>query len=198
MTSFPGDEAFPAFSPDGGQVAFAWNGERRDNADIYIKRIDADTPLRLTTDPADDIAPAWSPDGSRIAFVRGAEGPASIYLTAPVPGAERKLVEYTPSLPGYAAFATRSHSLAWSPDGTAILVAARTSGERPNVIVAFPVDGGEARTVMSLGKNEGEFRSPAFSPDGNLLAYTLCMKGCDIYVQEVRAVVGSPRENPGG
>ena len=100
LTSFPGDEAFPAFSPDGGQVAFAWNGERRDNSDIYIKRIDADTPLRLTTDPGDDIAPAWSPDGSRIAFVRGAEGPASIYLTAPVPGAERKLVEYTPSLPG--------------------------------------------------------------------------------------------------
>jgi eukaryotic-like serine/threonine-protein kinase len=195
LTSFPGDEAFPAFSHDGSQVAFAWNGEQRDNADIYIKRIDADTPLRLTTDPADDIAPAWSPDGSRIAFVRGVEGPASIYLTAPVPGAERKLVEYTPSLPGYAAFATRSHSLAWSPDGTAILVAARTSGERPNVIVAFPVDGGEARIVMSLGRNEGEFRSPTVSPDGNLLAYTLCTKGCDIYVQELGPSLG-PRGQP--
>jgi Tol biopolymer transport system component/tRNA A-37 threonylcarbamoyl transferase component Bud32 len=185
LTSFPGDEAYPAFSPDGSQVAFAWNGERRENADIYIKRIDADTPLRLTTDPADDIAPAWSPDGSRLAFVRGTEGPASIYLTAPVPGAERKLVEYTPSLPGYPSFVTRTHSLAWSPDGTAILVAARTSGERPNVIVAFPVDGGEARTVMSLGRNEGEFRSPAVSPDGSLLAYVLCTKGCDLHVQEV-------------
>ena len=37
LTSFPGDEAFPAFSPDGSQVAFAWNGEQRENADIYIK-----------------------------------------------------------------------------------------------------------------------------------------------------------------
>jgi len=89
----------PAFSPDGSQIAFAWNGDQRGNADIYIKRIDADTPLRLTTDPADDSAPAWSPDGSRLAFVRGANGPASIYVTAPVPGAERKLVDYTPSLP---------------------------------------------------------------------------------------------------
>jgi Tol biopolymer transport system component len=183
LTSFPGDEAFPAFSPDGTQVAFAWNGEQRENADIYIKRIDADTPLRLTTDPAEDIAPAWSPDGSRLAFVRGGEGPASIYLTAPVPGAERKLVEYTPLLRRNLAFVTRSHSLAWSPDGKAILVAARRSAERSNAIVAFPVDGGEATTVMSLATEEGEFRSPTVSPAGNLLAYVLCLKGRDIYVQ---------------
>ena len=54
LNSSPGDEGYPAFSPDGTQVAFASNGERRDNADIYIKRIDADTPQRLTTDPAHD------------------------------------------------------------------------------------------------------------------------------------------------
>ena len=182
LTSFPGDEAFPALSPDGSQVAFAWNGEQRENADIYIKRLDADTPLRLTTDPADDLAPAWSPDGSRIAFVRGFS-PASIYLTAPVPGAERKLVDYTPSSLGYPSFPTRAHSLAWTPDGRAILAAARTSGERPNAILAFPVDGGEARTVVSLAKESGVFQFPAISPDGSLLAYTLCKKGCDIYIQ---------------
>jgi serine/threonine protein kinase/Tol biopolymer transport system component len=185
LTSFPGDEAFPALSPDGSQVAFAWNGERRENADIYIKRLDADTPLRLTTDPAQDIAPAWSPDGSRLAFVRGTEGLASIYLTAPVPGAERKLADYTPSSLGYPSFPTRAHSPAWTPDGRAILVAARTSGERPNAILAFPVDGGEARTVVSLAKESGVFHFPAVSPDGSLLAYTLCTKGCDIYIQEL-------------
>ena len=185
LTSFPGDEGFPALSPDGSQVAFAWNGELRENADIYIKRIGADTPLRLTTDPADDIAPAWSPDGSRIAFVRRGEGLASIYMTEPVPGAERKLVDYTPSLPGYPSFATWPHSLAYTPDGTAILVAARVSGERPNAILAFPVNGGEARTVVSLAKDNGDFHWPSVSPDGSLLAYTLCTKGCDIYVQDL-------------
>ena len=48
---------------------------------------------------------------------------------------------------------------------------------------------------MSLGKNEGEFRSPTVSPDGSLLAYTLCTKGCDIYVQELGPSLG-PRGQP--
>jgi TolB protein len=30
--------------------------------------IEADVPLRLTTDPAQDVSPAWSPDGSELAF----------------------------------------------------------------------------------------------------------------------------------
>ena len=196
LTSFPGDEGFPAFSPDGNQVAFAWNGEHRDNADIYIKRIDADTPLRLTTDPAEDVAPAWSPDGSRLAFVRRTESATAIYLSAPVPGAERKLVEYTPNMLGFPAFPTRSYGLAWSPDGRSILVAARTSGDRPTAILAFPADGGDVRTVMSLRKGEGEFLFPTISPDGRFLAYTLCTQGCDIYVQELQPSLvpdGQPR-----
>jgi hypothetical protein len=34
LTSFSGAEIHPSLSPDGRQVAFAWNGERRDNFDI--------------------------------------------------------------------------------------------------------------------------------------------------------------------
>jgi Tol biopolymer transport system component len=196
LTAFSGDESFPALSPDGRQVAFAWNGERRENGDIYIKHIGADTPLRLTTDPAEDTAPAWSPDGSRLAFVRRTEGAAAIYLTELVPGAERKLVEYAPSRLGYPAFTTRTQSLAWSPDGTSLLVAAQSSGDRPNAILAFPVDGGEERTVMSVAAGEGEFLFPAISPDGRFLAYALCKQGCDIYAQELRPSLvpdGEPR-----
>ena len=44
FTSYPGQEITPAFSPDGNQVAFAWNGEKGDNYDIYIKLIDGGTP----------------------------------------------------------------------------------------------------------------------------------------------------------
>ena len=196
LTAFPGDEAYPALSSDGRQVAFAWNGERRDNADIYIKHIDADTPLRLTTDPAEDIAPAWSPDGSRLAFVRRTAGAPAIYLTELVPGTERKLAQYAPPLRGYPAFATRADSLAWSPDGKSILVAARSSRDRPNAILAFPVEGGEASTVMSLAEGEGEFLFPAIAPDRRFLAYTLCQPGCDIYLQGLQPSLvpdGEPR-----
>src|SRR5262249_55160390 len=74
LTSYPGIEMQPSFSPDGNQVAFAWNGEKQDNFDIYVKLIGAGGNLRLTTHPADDYSPAWSPDGRSIAFLRKLPG----------------------------------------------------------------------------------------------------------------------------
>ena len=70
LTSYPGYETNPSFSPDGSQVAFAWNGEKQENSDIYVKQIGVEPPFRLTTDPAVDARPAWSPDGRTIAFLR--------------------------------------------------------------------------------------------------------------------------------
>jgi Tol biopolymer transport system component len=70
LTATSGTENFPAFSPDGDQIAFAWNGEERDNWDIYVKMIGSAESHRLTTDPEIDSYPAWSPDGRQIAFVR--------------------------------------------------------------------------------------------------------------------------------
>ena len=64
------DEWSPTFSPDGEQVAFSWNGEKWDDASIYVKMIGSAEVRRLTTDPASDGYPAWSPDGRQIAFVR--------------------------------------------------------------------------------------------------------------------------------
>jgi len=70
LTSYPGNELSPSFSPDGAQVAFAWDGEKQDNWDIYVKQIGVEPPYRLTNDPAMDYGPAWSPDGRFIAFLR--------------------------------------------------------------------------------------------------------------------------------
>ena len=73
LTSLPGQERYPSFSPDGNQIAFAWDGGNGDNQDIYIKVVGAAVPLRLTTHPAADQKPAWSSDGRHIAFVRLSE-----------------------------------------------------------------------------------------------------------------------------
>ena len=37
LTTYPGSEDSPSFSPDGTQVAFSWNGGSGDNLDIYLK-----------------------------------------------------------------------------------------------------------------------------------------------------------------
>ncbi|MGO9257780.1 MAG: protein kinase domain-containing protein, partial [Bryobacteraceae bacterium] len=52
LTSYSGLEYEPALSPDGKQVAFAWDGPRHDNFDIYVRLIGSGPALRLTTDPA--------------------------------------------------------------------------------------------------------------------------------------------------
>jgi Tol biopolymer transport system component len=64
LTSFPGEEDYPSLSPDGEQVAFAWNEKDGLNSDIYIKRIGSGPPLRLTDNPEMEVDPSWSPDGN--------------------------------------------------------------------------------------------------------------------------------------
>jgi len=81
LTSYPGSELDPALSPDGRQVAFAWNGEKGDNSDIYLQMIDGGgQPLRLTTDPAVDGFAVWSPDGRQLAFRRQSGAAVGLYV----------------------------------------------------------------------------------------------------------------------
>ena len=68
LTSLPGFEFSPTFSPDGEQVAFMWDGEKSDNWDIWVKMVGSSGLRRITTDPAQDGYPSWSPDGKQIAF----------------------------------------------------------------------------------------------------------------------------------
>src|SRR5712691_10537919 len=57
LTNYSGLQIQPAFSPDGKQVAFAWNGEKGDNFDIYVKLVGGGAPLRLTSNPAAEHYP---------------------------------------------------------------------------------------------------------------------------------------------
>lgn len=93
LTRYPGRQVTPAFSPDGKQVAFAWDGENGENLDIYVKLVDAGEPLRLTTNPAPEYTPAWSPDGRYIAFCRELSDHDEILMIPSLGGAERKLGE---------------------------------------------------------------------------------------------------------
>src|SRR6185312_1791688 len=73
FTSLPGRAIAPTFSPDGSQIAFAWNAGAGDEFDLYVKALGSERLLRLTHQPSKWISPAWSPDGSRIAFIRQAD-----------------------------------------------------------------------------------------------------------------------------
>jgi Tol biopolymer transport system component len=171
LTAYPGYELEPALSPDGNQVAFEWEGDRRDNSDIYVKLIGAGEPLRLTTDPARDHSAAWSPDGRWIAFLRDRpNGHTAVMLVSALGGAERMVAETASSaLEAYKYYGARA--AAWAPDGKQLVVTDRTASE-PLGLFLLSVDTGEKQRLTSPVAPVSADRSPAFSPDGRLLAFS--------------------------
>lgn len=78
LTDSPGWDTAPAWSPDGGQIAFQSN--RDGNPEIYMMDADGSRQVNLTNHPEDDAAPALSPDGSKIAFQSDRTGVFNIYV----------------------------------------------------------------------------------------------------------------------
>ena len=113
LTTLPGQEISPSFSPDGSQVAFGWDGETNGAGfDLYVKVIGTDKPLRLTNHPAPWLGVAWSPDGRNIAVHRLTTEDQGIFLVPALGGPERKLASTNDSLDWFPYAA-----ISWSPDG---------------------------------------------------------------------------------
>jgi eukaryotic-like serine/threonine-protein kinase len=164
LTSYPGVQADPAFSPDGKQVAFAWDGEKGDNFDIYVKLVDAGTPLRLTNNPANETTPAWSPDGRYIAFCRARAEGSEIWMIPALGGAERKLGASADINGG-------CRGLSWSPDGKFLALADRSTSESPLGLYLMSPDTGEKRRLTSPPNGYWGDVAPRFTPDGKTLAF---------------------------
>ncbi|HST10288.1 MAG TPA: protein kinase [Terriglobales bacterium] len=170
LTTYPGFQSEPSFSPDGTQVAFAWDGEKRDNQDIYVKLVGTSgPPLRLTSNLAAEFSPAWSPDGRYIAFLRElSREKLAILLIPALGGPERKVAEVSglgpPDLPG--------PYLCWSPDGNSLVYSDIDSPTAPWALFLLSVETSEKRKLTSPPTHWSGDSSPAFSPDGRALVFT--------------------------
>ena len=190
LTSLPGQESQPCFSPDGKQIAFVWSGENDDNFDIYVKRIGEDSPVRLTTDPEPDQSPAWSADGRAIAFVRGT-GRLRLYLVSAFGGGERSLGDLVRTWSPRAA-PPRSRILDWFPDGRALAIADQNLPGEPFHIIRVSVDTGERHQLTSPPPQSFGDTQPDVSPDGREVAFarSVAPNASDIHV--VLATGGEP------
>jgi tricorn protease len=79
LTEGPDDDDFPAFAPDGRQLAFSRRGA--DDWDVYTLNPQGGEPQRLTFHPEADIVRGWSPDGRTVLFAshRDEEGVFRLY-----------------------------------------------------------------------------------------------------------------------
>jgi Tol biopolymer transport system component len=199
VTSLAGHETMPTLSPDGSEVAFAWDGDKQSgNVDIYMALIGSPTVRRVTTDPAMDVFPSWSPDGRHVAFVRQlTDHGGRVYIMSRLGGDERKLSDFDVHFDRIGRFG----QLSWSSDGQYI-AAMRSSTQSPGEstgIYLLPVRGGSPRLVTRTVAPRSD-RDPAFSPDGRRLAYfscdNCCWSGCDVMSLDLNrdfTAAGDPR-----
>ncbi|MEQ1567548.1 MAG: S41 family peptidase [Myxococcota bacterium] len=75
LTTHPGDESQPAFSPDGTWVAFT--GQYDGNTDVFVVPTQGGEPRRLTWNPAREEVVGVTPDG-RVLFRTGAYEPHGV------------------------------------------------------------------------------------------------------------------------
>ena len=66
LSSPPGVEIFPKFSPDGKSIAFTGNYDG--NPDVYVIPVGGGFPERLTQHGQPDRVVDWTPDGKKILF----------------------------------------------------------------------------------------------------------------------------------
>jgi tricorn protease len=106
LTTGPGVETNPQFSPDGTRIAFT--GEYDGNVDAYVMPAVGGVPRRITWHPADDTVLGWTPDGKRV-LVTSSRTSYSRFSKLFSVSLEGGLEEELPLPMGYEA--------AYSPDG---------------------------------------------------------------------------------
>jgi eukaryotic-like serine/threonine-protein kinase len=150
------DEVWPAYSPDGRQIAYNLRG-----GGIFLVGATGESARRLTTFGSN---PSWSPDGRRIAF--GSEEVNSAYN-----------VNNTGTLWNVETSGGEPHRLdpsggrglyqpAWSPAGTRIAFWSVIGGQRN--LETIPADGG---LRVKLTDDAAVDWAPAWSPDGKQLYF---------------------------
>lgn len=188
ITSFPGSPERPAFSPDGKTIAFEWAGPEGRNRDIYVLRIGADSPFRLTSHAAEEFYPVWSPEGGEVAFLRAEGDQALAIVRRIVPGEQERVVARV------ARGAGDRPRLAWSRDGNLLLTSERPQPAQAAGLVAVDAASGSKRKLTTppsgdmLGDDEA-----IFSPDGKWIAFRRTIRSGIADVFLIAAAGGSER-----
>lgn len=184
LTNHPAIDMDPAWSPDGGQIAFASKrgADSSPTFNIYIMNADGSALIQLTKDLGNCRHPAWSPDGKMIAFDYELNRQSWIGIIH-VDGSGFRQLETD--------FSWNS-APSWSPNGERIAFASALWDEKMQKTVNRDIylinaDGsGITKLTTSLADDD----SPAWSPDGKMLAFVSTRKGsADIYLVDLQSLI---------
>lgn len=107
---------YPAISPDGQTIAFAFEGH------LFTVPVAGGKAEALTAGPARDFQPVWSPDGKSIAYASDAYGNFDVFLIAATSGAPKRLTTYS----------SDEVPTGFAPDGKSVLFTAHRMDSKTN------------------------------------------------------------------
>ncbi|NID11185.1 alpha/beta hydrolase family protein [Fibrivirga algicola] len=205
----------PQVAPDGNWVAYVQSSvdlsKDKRNADIWMVSWDGKQSVQLTNSPDGESRPRFSPDGKYLSFVSARQGNAKgqLWLMDRRGGEAKKLTDLKTDLEDYE----------WAPDGKRIALVLRdpdysdssktkirtpyvmdryhfkadTKGYLDRSAVHLYVYNIDTRKLDTLTAGASDETSPAWSPDGSMLAFVSNRtddpdknENTDIYVMEAR------------
>ena len=161
ITSWPGLDCNPAFSPNGESIAYS--SDHTGSFELFAKSLaPGGREVQLTNDGQQNFDPAWSPDGGRIAYYSMKRH--GIFVIPALGGVPRQLTDFG------------SHPV-WSPDGQSLAFQSVSSpdlGATPmgsSTIWVVSSQGGTPRQLTRTAYPPGSHHGPSWSPDGKRIAF---------------------------
>lgn len=162
LSSPPGAESFPRFSPDGKTLAFIayYDGGR----DIYSMPVEGGSPTRVTYHPAGETVAGWTPD-NKILFISnalaGLPRQSQLLTVAPIGGLPQRVgVPYA----GFGAISPDGQWLAYTPHSTDNRTWKRYRGGMATDIWLYNLKDNSATRITEW---EGTDTLPMWNPGGD-------------------------------
>ncbi len=165
LTSAPGVEHQPRFSPDGSWVIYAALKPDRSDWDLFRAFVDDGSSQPVATSTGvDEHGPAVSPAGDQVAYVRLAADSCEVVIQTVTVGVPSPIAECTSRFPTL---------VDWSPDGDwlAYTIDASQENSQRRRLYAVNRHNHEQRRLTDAVSVSGSDFYPRYSPSGQQLAF---------------------------
>lgn len=160
LTSAKGWEYHPALSSDGRILVYVGQ-DNNAHSNLFLRFLDVDSTVQLTTSNGFFLRPVWSPDDASIAtFCKCDEG-TGIYIFSVDDGALLDVLEIH----------TQYVGLSWSPAGKELAYVAFDSVSKRHTVFQYSFQSKSSKLQIKTMPASWGDSEPKYSPDGKSLAF---------------------------